>query len=222
MFAVWTHAKRPGVISRENAALSLQPTPEETHAPAVQACPDGHTTPQPPQLAASVRSERSHPLAGLASQSPKPALQVNPQEPARHVAAEALAGVGHALPHRPQWEVLVANAASQPLAAEPSQSPKPELQANPQVPEAQVAPALLGAEQARPHDPQLAGLVASVTSQPLPLERSQSARPAEQTKAQVLARHTAEAPARLGHVTPQPPQLLGSTAVLMQRAPQVD
>jgi hypothetical protein len=50
-----------------------------------------------------------------------------PQAPAEQLAAPLVAL--HAAPQRPQWATLVPRAVSQPLAAMPSQSPKPARQA---------------------------------------------------------------------------------------------
>jgi hypothetical protein len=47
--------------------------------------------------------------------------------------------LGHALPQRPQWFVLVWSAVSHPLALSPSQSPKPALQVSRHVPSAHAA-----------------------------------------------------------------------------------
>jgi hypothetical protein len=60
----------------------------------------GHALPQRPQCAMAVLVLASQPLAGLMSQSPKPALQVNPHVPETHEGV-ALAAV-HVRPHAPQ------------------------------------------------------------------------------------------------------------------------
>ncbi len=71
-------------------------------APAEHIWPIGHARPQPPQFALSTRF-CSQPFIGLLSQSAKPALQTSAQRPAVHVATP-LTGVGHAVPHAPQFD----------------------------------------------------------------------------------------------------------------------
>ncbi len=75
------------------------------------------------QLRASVARLVSQPLAGLRSQSEKPAMQVKSQVPARHTAT-AFGGVAQARPQPPQCIVLVCVFTSQPLAADMSQLAK--------------------------------------------------------------------------------------------------
>jgi hypothetical protein len=67
-----------------------------------------------------------------------------------------------------------------------------------------------------PQAPQWATVLARAASQPLLADRSQSAKPAPQTKLHAPATHTSLALGRDGHVTPQPPQLPGSLRVLTQ------
>ncbi len=62
--------------------------------------------PHVPQFEGSVRVSTSHPLAGLASQSARPAAQTMPQRPAVHVRV-APVPPGHTLPHEPQLSGLV-------------------------------------------------------------------------------------------------------------------
>ncbi len=57
--------------------------------------------PHLPQWATLVARVASQPFTALESQSPDPALQVNPQAPATQVAL-AFSTVGHPLPHDPQ------------------------------------------------------------------------------------------------------------------------
>jgi hypothetical protein len=66
----------------------------------------------------------SQPFVALASQLPKPALQLcTAQTPEEH---DALAfASAQALPHEPQFAVLVCVFVSQPFAATPSQLPNP-------------------------------------------------------------------------------------------------
>jgi len=109
-------------------------------------------------------------------------------------------------PQRPQWATLVERSTSQPLAAFPSQSPKPGLQVKPQVPLPQVALAWAGAAHARPHAPQCEVLVRVSTSQPLLALPSQSPKPA----AQAVSPHTPDSQAALALLSeqrcPQRPQ----------------
>lgn len=60
-----------------------------------------HDFPHAPQLSGSVAKVVSQPFAGVASQLPKPALHVNPQALAAHVAT-AFGGTGHTVQAAPQ------------------------------------------------------------------------------------------------------------------------
>ena len=64
-----------------------------------------------------------------------------------------------------------------------------------------------------PQRPQFAGSVRTSASQPLAAERSQSAKPASQTKLQLPPTHTGEELGRSAQTVPQPPQLDGSFIV---------
>ena len=86
--------------------------------------------------------------------------------------AVALASA-HAAPQRPQLDGVVLRLVSQPLAALPSQSPKPAVQVTPHAPAAQVAVPLV-ASHALPQRPQFATVVARLVSQPLAGLPSQS------------------------------------------------
>ena len=102
---------------------------------------------------ALVASATSHPLAGLPSQSAKPALHVpSVQAPAPQVAV-AFAKV-HARPHAPQCVALVASATSHPLAGLPSQSPYGATQLDTAHAPAVHAGAALGSSQRIPQAPQ--------------------------------------------------------------------
>ena len=74
-----------------------------------------------------MRVSTSQPLAAIRSQSRKPAAQA---AIAHAPAAQVVVALGsaHARPHAPQLAALVVRSASQPLAAEPSQSPNPPAQ----------------------------------------------------------------------------------------------
>ena len=80
--------------------------------------------PQVPQLAVSVCRLISHPLAGLPSQSAKPALQLYWQAPREHPVALMLVGASAAqsVPHPPQFATSVLMLISQPSARPPVQS----------------------------------------------------------------------------------------------------
>ena len=128
-----------------------------------------HARSHAPQVPGAL-SEASQPLAGLPSQSAKPALHTMPHAPAAHVAV-ALARAGHALPQRPQWAAWVATLTH---AAPHATRPVAQLVAH--------APALhtMPAPHARPQAPQWAPLFMRSTSQPLAAARSQSAQPVAQ------------------------------------------
>lgn len=63
--------------------------------------------PHAPQFEADALRFASQPLADIESQSPKPALQRNPQALMAHVVAALLRG-SHAAPQDPQWPVSLA------------------------------------------------------------------------------------------------------------------
>jgi hypothetical protein len=88
----------------------------------------GHALPHAPHDDTLVRRSVSQPLAAFMSQSPNPIVHVpTPQVPPTHVAV-ALAAL-HDLPHAPHDRVLVRVSTLHPLAASPSQSAKPVVQA---------------------------------------------------------------------------------------------
>lgn len=127
--------------------------------PLQQVCPVLQILPQLPQLASSLLV-----LTQLPLQQVWPLLQllslVHTQRPDWQLKL-----LGHAWPHALQFWALVFKLVSQPLAAAPSQLPKPVLQlATAQLPELQLAVAL-ASEQALPHPPQCV-VVFSFCSQP--------------------------------------------------------
>ncbi len=127
-------------------------------------CPDAHAPPQRPQLALSVPVLVSQPLAGLPSQSAKPALHAPiAQVPDAHVAA-ALAK-RHTTPQPPQFEASAPRTlSSQPSAAVPLQSPKPALhEPTTHRPPTHALTAAFARAQAVPQAPQLAGSVIGET-----------------------------------------------------------
>ena len=82
-----------------------------------------HALPQRPQLALLDRTSISQPSPGLLLQSAKLVLHAMPQAPPAQVGV-VLAGVGHALPQRPQFATEVDVPVSQPSARSLLQSPK--------------------------------------------------------------------------------------------------
>ena len=92
-----------------------------------QVRPAPQVTPQAPQLPSTLRVT-SQPSALDPLQLPKPGWQVMPQPPPTQTATE-FCGVTQTLPQVPQWVAVVLVLVSQPLAAIPSQLPKPMLQA---------------------------------------------------------------------------------------------
>ncbi len=132
----------------------------------------------------------------------------------------ALARVGHAVPHIPQWVVLTRVSASQPLAALMSQSAKPGSQVKPQAPAAQVDIALALAGHALPQVPQCARVVRVSTSQPLAALMSQLPKPSEHEATEhAPTLHTGE-PLLIVQLIPQPPQLPVLVRMSTQPPPQ--
>jgi hypothetical protein len=115
--------------------------------------------PQVPQLALSARVFTSQPLLATRSQSAKPGSQaITAHAPA------AQAGVAwasrHARPQPPQCAALDVVTTSQPLAAAPSQSPKPAAQrTTAHSPPVQPWVWVLASAQLVPHAPQFAGSI---------------------------------------------------------------
>lgn len=110
------------------------------------------------------------------------------------------------VPQRPQLAGSRVSELSQPFAALPSQSPKPERHVNPQLPAVHVTVALALAGHGFPHRPQCDVLVLVLTSQPLAGSESQLAKPETQTELHVPDAHTAVLFAGVVHVLPQAPQ----------------
>src|SRR5207247_1511467 len=124
------------------ALLSAKPVlhvPEQPPAVQVRAAERlrEQTRLQPPQLSGAVVVSDSQPLAALASQLAKPALQTKPQLPAVQVAV-AFARGGQTMPQPPQLLTSVPVFVSQPLVALPSQLANGATQAKPHVPPVQV------------------------------------------------------------------------------------
>jgi hypothetical protein len=113
-------------------------TAQRPAAQAIVALAPTQRTPHAPHWLTSVAVATSQPLVHEPSQLVKPALQVRAQKPALHPPV-ALAAAGHTLLQKPQWRASPRRSTSQPLAALPSQSPKPASQVTPHAPAAQVA-----------------------------------------------------------------------------------
>jgi hypothetical protein len=110
-----SQSRRPALQARVQAPL--------THI-AVVPVVAVHAALQAPQLARLVSRSVSQPFVRLASQSPRPASQVNPQLPPTPQVAVAPGAAVHVALHEPQVGGLV-RSASQPFAGSPSQSPRP-------------------------------------------------------------------------------------------------
>src|SRR5689334_11817535 len=83
----------------------------------------------------------------------------------------------------------------------------------PHTPDAQPEVPFAIAGHTVPHAPQLFASLTTLTSQPFAADLSQSAKPDLQAAAQVKFAQLAVAFAGIGHVFPQPPQFITSTAV---------
>ena len=179
--------------------------PAQPQKPPRHCCGNVQLVPQPPQLPLA-KSEVSHPLAGLTSQSAKLATHdAIWHEPAPQVTlAFARAQVA---PHEPQLASELSGV-SQPLAALPSQLPNPALQApSVHAPALQLAVAL-AREHPTAQPPQLLRVLRGV-SHPLASAASQLPEPALQLPiTQLPPAHVGVALAR-AHALPQDPQLPG-------------
>ena len=105
------------------------------HWPFWQVCPDGQTTPQAPQLAASEVRSRQYPLQNL-----RLLMQLTPHCPLLHTCP-----AGHAIPHEPQ--LFGSDARSAQVLPHPV---LPAVQVTPHCPFRQTCPA----GQTVPHAPQ--------------------------------------------------------------------
>jgi hypothetical protein len=155
---------------------------EDAHTPAphVATVPgrgEVHTRPQPPQWLTLARVSASQPVAGLPSQSAKPALHSVAHALARHTAV-VFAVAGHELPQRPQCALVVASSTSQPFATLPSQLAKPAAQRSSHAPAVQAATPFAPDGQRVPHAPQLFTSELTESSHPLARSPSQFAKPA--------------------------------------------
>jgi hypothetical protein len=178
------------------------------HVPIVHtavALEGAHSLPHAPQCVSELVSDVSQPLVALPSQSPKPALHA----PIRHVPPthEVVAlGRLQARPQAPQCAAVVLRSVSQPLAALPSQLPRPIAQVVvPQTPIVHAGVPVIE-EHALPQVRQCATELLRSASQPLALFVSQLPKPALQLRSvHVPIVHAESALARL-HERPQAPQ----------------
>lgn len=162
-----------------------------------------HATPHAPQLVSVFRLV-SHPLVGSPSQFAKPDAQVGTQTPAVQVVVPL--AFEQTLPQEPQFATLVFRLASQPLAATPSQLPKPALHVRmPQAPDEQVAVAFRR-EHTMPQLPQFAVLLCVFVSHPFVASPSQLPQPATQVGTQAPDVQVV-VPCRFVQPLPQEPQL---------------
>lgn len=129
--------------------------------------------PQAPQFAVSVSVSVSQPssavgAAGIA-QLARPVTQLELHEPLLHEVA-LVPLVEQARPQAPQFATSEAKKLSQPLSepgkAGSEQFPKPPVQLEVHRPAVQVRLLVLAYEHARPHPPQLSGLVFRFASHP--------------------------------------------------------
>ena len=163
---------------------------------------------QAPQSLLLVLRFTSQPSAAFPLQSAKPVLQeATAQAPLEQAAVPFT--IEHTCPQEPQSFGFVWMFTSQPSAAFPSQSAKPELQdpiAQAALTQAGVP---FGTEQACPQEPQLLGFVWVFTSQPSEGSPLQSAKPALHEATAQLPLEQSGVPFGIEHRCPQAPQSLG-------------
>jgi hypothetical protein len=137
------------------------------HAPPEQTWPAAHVAVHDPQWALSERASTSQPSAGLALQSRKPVAHIVMAH--APVAQNAAAwGSAQVRPQTPQLAVVALRSVSQPLAATPSQSPKPAAQRTTvHAPAAQPFAATWASAQSWPQLPQFAGSIATLAQNAL-------------------------------------------------------
>ena len=111
-----------GFESQSPQPTSHAATPQRPSAQTPVACAGAQAAPHIPQLARLVRSEVSHPLVAVMSQSAKPALQLATAHADEAHRAVALARE-HAFPHAPQFMGEEVTSVSQPDPATQSAMP---------------------------------------------------------------------------------------------------
>ncbi len=209
MFDVLRFTSHPSVAKLLQLPKPVLHVPS-AHAPpthAAAALANEHEMPQPPQREGVDCVFTSHPLAGLASQSAKPASHVAIVHLELEQVASAWGSTQGAL-QAPQCAAVKRVSVSHPLLATPSQSPKLALHVKPHEPE-EHAPTAFAAVHARPHAPHAAAVESDV-SHPLAGLPSQSANPAEHTKPHAPEEHVVSAFGRDGHAVEHAPQCAGS------------
>jgi len=169
----------------------------------------GQMFPQAPQLAESLVTLSSQPVAALPSQSPKPGSQAKEHWPVEQTGEE-LATARQGWAQAPQFATLSLKDCSQPLAGSASQSPKSGAHAQSQAFALQVAAAPAGATQAFVQLPQKAGSSGKKASQPLDGTPSQSPWSAWQAWTHAPAAHVATVPTRGSQALAQAPQFARS------------
>jgi hypothetical protein len=229
-----TLASQPlvALLSQLPKPVAHEPVPAlTTQAPAAQLSAPGawltlgsaaQGRPHAPQFATLVSSGVSQPLVALPSQLPMLVLHTRLQTPPAQLAVPP--ALGHTLPHRPQWLVLVKIVVSQPSAGFELQSllSRGHASATPQVLAAQAATAPTGGgghtAVGPVHAPQwLMSPIAVFTSQPFAGLPSQSAKPV----LQVPRMHTP--PAQVAPALanwqrlPQTPQFITSVEVVVSQ-----
>jgi hypothetical protein len=153
----------------------------------------------------------SQPSRGSSLQSAKPVLHALTRHSALLQTAMALGGA-HIRLQPPQCARVLSSGVSQPSAALPLQSPKPELHDSIAHAPARHTGVARGVMHARPHAPQWASVDASVTSQPLPAALSQLAKPGAQAMPHTLPEQVAAALGAVGHTLLQRAQWAGLVA----------
>ncbi len=131
------------------------------------------------------------------------------QAPSTHALAAQLAEAlakEHAVPQAPQCAVLARVSTSQPLAALPSQLPKPVVQVATAQTDPEHRALALARLQVRPQPPQWVALVRVSTSQPLDATPSHSAKPAVQVRAHIPVAQAGTALGAPEQAMPQVPQ----------------
>jgi hypothetical protein len=169
---LWMSTSQPLLMSPSQSAVPA--TQRVLHTPAEHSgvVPMGpvQVLPQVPQARSEERRFSSQPSAGLLLQSAKPGLQVKVQRPALH-DADALRGAGQRMLQAPQCIGSLERFVSQPLAALPSQLPKPMSQRGTVQAPATHAGSPLGGSHTAPQRPQCGTLVCVSTQSPWQHER---------------------------------------------------
>ena len=211
----------------QHCCVPVQPGPplQEVSLPQIpitQASLTGQSLPQVPQLAGSLATSVQMPLQLTSGAMQAMVLHASPP-PARGKQQpppmQTLAPAGQAAPHPPQLaRSLLVSMQVVPQQVLPAAQPVVVQSTVVQTPATQDAPFA----QALPQTPQLAGSLVTLTSHPSAIWPSQSAKPVlHEVIRQPLATQPEVPLATIaGQTLPQPPQLLGSSAVTAQVTPQ--